>query len=74
MTIVGTVGRLDLEGGVYVIRDAQGAQYQAINLPEAFQRDGMSVEAQARRRDDMASIGMVGTLVELIRIRERRAE
>jgi len=73
MTIAGTVRHLELEGGLWVIRDPQGTQYQVTNLPEAFRRDGLAVEAVARRRDDMMSIGQVGTLVELIRIRERRA-
>jgi hypothetical protein len=54
-----------------VIRDAGGTQYNPTNLPEPFQVDGKAVEAEARRRDDMASIGMVGPIVELIRIRER---
>jgi heat shock protein HslJ len=67
----GTVRHLDLEGGLFVIRDAGGTQYNPTNLPESFQVDGNAVEAEARRRDDMASIGMVGPMVELIRIRER---
>jgi hypothetical protein len=62
---------LDLEGGLFVIRDAQGVQYNPTNLPETFRRDGMLVEAEAQRRDDMASIGMVGSIVELLRIRLR---
>jgi heat shock protein HslJ len=73
LTFAGTVQFLDLEGGLYVIRDSLGTQYQPTNLPEAFRRDGLAVEAEARRRD-MASIGMAGILVELIRIREWRVE
>jgi heat shock protein HslJ len=69
--ITGTVHHLDLEGGVFVIRDADGTQYNPVNLPDAFRVDGMAVEVDARRRDDMASIGMVGPLVELLRIRSR---
>jgi hypothetical protein len=71
MSLAGTVHHLDLEGGLYVIRDAQGAQYKPTNLPATYQREGLAVEVEARRRDDMASIGMVGPLIELIRIRER---
>lgn len=69
--ITGTVHHLDLEGGVFVIRDTEGAQYSPLNLPNAFRVDGMTVEADARRRDDMASIGMAGQLVELLRVRRR---
>ncbi len=67
--ISGTVRHLDLEGGLFVIRDAAGTQYNPVNLPAAFQVEGVAVEAEARRRDDMASIGMVGPLIELLRIR-----
>lgn len=68
--IAGIVRHLDLEGGLFVIRNAQGVQYNPINLPEAFRRDGLAVEAQARRSENMASTGMIGTLVELLRIRK----
>jgi putative lipoprotein len=69
--INGTVHHLDVEGGVYVIRDAEGTTYNPTNLPGAFQVEGMAVEASARRRDDLASIGMVGPIVDLVRIRAR---
>jgi len=72
--ITGTVHHLDLEGGLFVIRDTEGRQYNPLNLPDAFRVDGMALEADARRRDDMASIGMVGPLVELLRIRSRPGE
>jgi heat shock protein HslJ len=71
MQLRGTVRHLGLEGGVFVIRDDAGTQYNPTNLPQSFRVDGKAVEAEARRRDDMASIGMVGPMVELIRIRER---
>ena len=71
MTISGTVRHLDLEGGVYVIEEAGGTRYNPMNLPEAFREDGKAVEAEARRRDDMMSVGMVGPMIELMRIRER---
>lgn len=70
--ITGTVHRLEVEGGVWVIRNAQGTQFNPINLPDAFKKEGLAVEAEARRRDDMASIGMVGPIVELWRIRQTR--
>lgn len=69
--ISGTIRYLDLEGGLYVIQDAEGTSYNPMNLPEAFRVEGMAVEAEARRRDDIASIGMVGPVVELLRIRRR---
>ena len=68
--LAGTVHYLEIEGGVWVIRDANGTTYQPTNLPDAFRKEGMSVEAVGRRRDDMVSTGMAGTLIELSRIRE----
>lgn len=72
--INGTVHHLDVEGGLFVIRDAEGTQYHPTNLPEAFRQEGMAVEADARRRDDMMSIGMVGPMIELLRVRQRSGE
>lgn len=71
LRITGTVRKLEVEGGVFVIRDAAGTHFNPINLPEAFRIDGIAVEIEARRRDDMASIGMVGPLIELTRIRKQ---
>lgn len=71
--ITGTVQHQEVEGGVWVIRTDEG-KYQPMNLPPAFQVDGMAVEAEAVRRTDMVSIGMVGPLVELLRIRQGDAE
>lgn len=72
LPIMGTVQHLDLEGGVYVIRDAEGRTFHPTNLPAAFRVDGLAVEAVARPREDQMSIGMVGQLVELVRIRKRQ--
>lgn len=69
LQIIGTIHRLEVEGGVFVIRNAQGTQFNPTNLPDAFKKDGMAVVADAHRRDDMASVGMVGPIIELLRIR-----
>lgn len=67
----GTVQYVDVEGGVFVIRGADGTQYNPINLPESFKVHDMNVEVEVRRRDDLVSIAMVGPLVEVLRIRAR---
>lgn len=36
--ITGTVHHLDLEGGLFVIRDTQGTQYNPVNLPDGGAR------------------------------------
>lgn len=71
LRIVGVVRYLDVEGGVFVIRAADGAQYKPIDLPKPFQQDGLEVEVEARRRDDMVSFAMVGPLIEIVRIQKR---
>jgi hypothetical protein len=68
--ITGTVQHVDLEGGIFVIRDADGTRYSPTNLPAAFRVDGLRVEADARRSENLVSIGMVGQLVELLRVRK----
>src|SRR5689334_23773447 len=50
ITIVGIVRRVPLEGGFYAILGSDGVTYDPTNLPAAFQRDGLAVEAVARRR------------------------
>ncbi|WP_116474899.1 hypothetical protein [Zobellella maritima] len=63
--ISGTVRYLNLEGGLYIIRDIRGTYYHPINLPTAFQQDGLAIEALARLRDN----SQLGIRVELLRIR-----
>jgi hypothetical protein len=72
LQISGTVERLDLEGGVWVIRDEAGTRFNPVQLPDAFRSAGLRVEVEARRRDDLFSVGMVGPIIEVIRIRARR--
>ena len=72
-TMLATVRHLDLEGGLFVIQDAGGNNYNPTNLPAEFREDGKVVEVEVRRRDDVASIGMVGPMVDVLRIRDRSA-
>jgi hypothetical protein len=68
--IIGTVRYIDVEGGQYVIADSvNNTRFNPTNLPSEFQIDGTSVEAEARRREGTVSIGMVGSIVDLVRIR-----
>jgi heat shock protein HslJ len=69
----GTVRHVELEGGLFVIDAADGTRYVPTNLPKDYQVDGLAMEAEARRRDDMASIAMVAPLIELVRIRKAAA-
>jgi hypothetical protein len=69
--IIGVVSHVLLEGGFYAIRGDDGVTYDPTNLPPAFQKDGLRVEAEARRRDDMMGIHQAGPIVQLVRIRAR---
>ena len=69
--INGTVVRSDLEGGLYLLRGAESANYNPTHLPDAFRVDGQAIEATAQRRDDLVSVGVVGVIVDLLRIRAR---
>jgi hypothetical protein len=69
--LTGVIRHLTVEGGVYVIRSDDGVTYNPINLPEGFRQDGLAVEVEGRRRDDMGGIHQVGPLLELDRIRRR---
>ena len=67
----GTVRHVELEGGFYAIRGDDGVSYDPTNLPPEFQKDGLKVEAEARRQDDVMGIHQVGPIVQLVRIRTR---
>jgi hypothetical protein len=69
--ITGVVRHLELEGGFYAIRGSDSVTYDPRNLPPEFQKDGLAVEADARRRDDVMGIHQVGVIVDLERIRVR---
>ena len=64
----GTVRYVDLEGGFYGIVDEEGVQYDPINLDDAFREDGLQVHFLAQTRDDVMTIRMWGTVVEIIAI------
>lgn len=67
--VTGTVDEIGVEGGVWVIRAPGGEEWAPIELPEAFRIEGAGVVADVRRRPDLLSIGMRGSLVEVLRIR-----
>jgi hypothetical protein len=69
--ITGVVRYNELEGGFYAIRGSDDVTYDPTNLPETFRKDGLAVEAEAWRRDDVMSVRQVGPIVDLERIRAR---
>ncbi len=64
----GTVRFNSIEGGFYGIVGDNGENYDPINLGKEFQVDGLRVRFEAKKRDDLASFHMWGTLIEIINI------
>jgi hypothetical protein len=69
--LTGTVTRLDIEGGLWLIRAQDGAKYSVINLPREFQVEGAQVEADARRREHVQVTQAAGPPIDILRIRRR---
>lgn len=67
----GIIKYIDLEGGFFGIIGKNG-KYDPVNLPKAFQQDGLRVEFTARVCKDQVSFHMWGTLVELISMKTLR--
>ncbi len=72
--ISGSVAYVELEGGLYVLRSADGTTYNPNNLPESYRVDGTAVDADVVVRDDIASIAMVGPIIDIVRIRAAHAD
>ena len=69
--IEGTVRYLELEGGFWAIEGVDETTYDPVNLPEAYQEEGLAVRVQAVVREDLASIHMVGPIIEIRAIEKR---
>jgi hypothetical protein len=67
----GTIHHLPVEGGVYVIRTADGKQYRPKELPEEYRVEGLAVDVKGFRHDDVLTKDMAGQQVDLIEIRRR---
>ncbi|MFH0990895.1 MAG: hypothetical protein V1799_12850 [bacterium] len=65
LRFTGTVTYIDLEGGFYGITGDDRKHYDPINLAQEFKKDGLRVRIEARERNDMGSIHMWGTLIEI---------
>ena len=71
--INGTVQRFTLEGGFWAIRGDDGVTYDPMNgLPAGFQRENLAVTVVGKVRTDMASIHMVGPILEILEIEEKK--
>ena len=62
------VFHFDIEGGFFAIRGSDRQTYDPVNLSPEFQRDSFPVRFAGRIRHDLASIHMVGSIIELTQI------
>ncbi len=66
--IIGTVSYVPLEGGFYAIRGDDGMNYDPMNLPAAFRKDGLRVRVKGVVMRDAVSFHMYGTIIKIIEI------
>ncbi|MGK7313244.1 MAG: hypothetical protein ACN0LA_13500 [Candidatus Longimicrobiales bacterium M2_2A_002] len=64
----GTVVWRTVEGGLYVIEADNGTTYEPLTLPSEFRVDSLRVSFEGEIRTDVASIHMVGPLLEITAI------
>jgi hypothetical protein len=60
----------DLDGCTYVIELESGKKLEPINLTDDFQKEGLQVWVKYEEKKDIASICMMGTMVEVIDIKK----
>lgn len=67
VVITGTVQDSGL--GCWVLKSGTDT-YELMNLPEKYRKAGLVATVQAKPRPDMASICMVGPIVEVLKVEE----
>lgn len=65
VSATGTIRYIDLEGGFYGIETQDGERYNPLNLEDEFREDGLTVRFRGRVRDDVVTIQMWGTPIEV---------
>lgn len=70
VSAVGTVTRVELEGGFYgiVVAEADTARYNPMNLEAAYQQDGLRVRFRGRLRTDVMTTQQWGRPLEILEI------
>jgi hypothetical protein len=51
-----------------MIKGDDGRIYDPINLPEPLKRDGLKVKVNAKLREVLGSIHMVGDIIEIVSV------
>lgn len=64
----GTVVYLSFEGGFYGIKGDDGRNYDPMNLPVEFRKEGLRIRFEAKELPNHASFHMWGTMIEIKQI------
>ena len=64
----GRVVHVDLEGGFWGIVGDDGTQYDVVDLPREFRKQGLKVRFTAKARSGGVSFHMWGVIIELVTI------
>ncbi len=67
---IAIVSYIDLEGGFYGIITDTGDHHDPINLPVEYQVDSLRISYKYKTVQNVASIRMWGTPIEILEIRE----
>ena len=67
--IDGTIRFMNVEGGCWGILGDDGVSYEPTGIPREFLEDGLRVRAALKLRKDLASICMIGKIVEVLDIK-----
>lgn len=68
-TLVGTVRRLGLEGGLWALTTEDGRVVELIAPPEALRVAGLRAEVELDRETAEVSVGMVGDAARVVAFR-----
>lgn len=65
MKITGTIEKIDLNGGVWVLQAEDGNTYELYKMPEQLKLPGETVTVDVRIREDIDTMNMVGPVAEV---------
>jgi len=66
----GTVRYIPIEGGFYGIEGDDAVNYDPVNLPHEFQKEGLRIEFVYREGDDLITFHMWGKVIEILSVKE----
>ncbi len=69
MVLEGVMEKANIEGGCWIFKAKGGKPYELVgNEVQRLRREGQRAEMVVKPRDDLASICMVGRIVEVVEI------